>query len=71
MRRTRAETFGDREDRVIGKPNEGLAGVQSYALVDELVRRGFKTEIRRHKSHRTRLVLVTPCDYDPQDTGKT
>ncbi len=61
----------DGEEEKLLEWQTGLAGVQSYALVDELVRRGFKTEIRRHKKTRnTRLVLVSSWDYDSQGTGK-
>lgn len=48
----------------------GLAGVQTYELLDELGRRGWKNEIRR-RSGRHRLVYVSPPNPDLSATRKS
>ena len=48
----------------------GLAGVQTYELLDELEKRGWKTEIRRRLGQH-RLVHVSPRNPDLQASRKS
>ena len=47
----------------------GLEGVESYQLVDELLKRGW-TASERTRNYKKRVVLLAPADHHPQSTRK-
>lgn len=52
------------DDESVLEWSTGLEGVQSYQLVDELIKRRWIYE------KRPRTVLVAPREYDPQGTRR-